>query len=498
MRRPESRRSVEKPAAQYSCVHDSATTAAEGDGPLRSRRQNGLPPGRGRTHDMKNRMSSGNRHYPFAAAFVLLLYAGVRLITAPPILEKPRIQADTASYVRISGESIARIDFWAGARPAGFPLLLKISAQDYSRAAALQLGISILAWGVLAWMVSRFLGRWGLQFAGLALILLFSLDRHIASWDFVMMSESLSISSLALFISASLWLLRGWNAWKVVAFSCAALLLAFTRDTNAWMLLALAVLIGAAALLRWMAVRSLIPAGCLVVIFLLSNAAATYAERWGFPLGNLIAQRVLANTSALAYFQSCGMPVSPALMQLTGKYANSDEQAMFAGPELDSFRYWLRDHGKGCYVGWLLENPVPSIQETLSETGGLIAFPTVDRFFSNRYASLLPAQVAGALYPERLTLWIWAYSTLAALIIIWKKRWRDNALWAAFVCMTLLIFPHLYLTWHGDAMAPDRHALSVGVQLYLAFWMLNLLLIEFVWSRLRHQALRPSQSAGQT
>jgi hypothetical protein len=314
----------------------------------------------------------------------------------------------------------------------------------------------------------------------------------------VMMSESLSISLLGLFISASLWLLRGWNAWKVVAFSFAGLLLAFTRDTNAWMLLALAVLMGAAALLRWMGVRTWIPAGCLVVIFLLSNAGAMHAERWGFPLGNLIAQRVLPNSSALEYFQSCGMPATPALMQLAGKYANSDEQAMFFGPELDSFRYWLREHGKGCYVGWLLENPVPSIQETLSETGGLIAFPTVDRFFSNRYASLLPAQVAGALYPERLTLWIWAYSTLAALIIIWKKRWRDNALWAAFVCMTLLIFPHLYLTWHGDAMAPDRHALSVGVQLYLAFWMLNLLLIEFVWSRLRHQALRPSQSAGQT
>ena len=85
------------------------------------------------------------------------------------------------------------------------------------------------------------------------------------------------------------------------------------------------------------------------------------------------------------------------------------------------------------------------------------------------------------LYPEQLTLWIWACSTLAALLAIWRRIWRDNRLWAAFVCMNLLIFPHLFLTWHGDAMAPDRHALSVGVQLYLGFWMLVLLLFQHPW-----------------
>lgn len=97
----------------------------------------------------------------------------------------------------------------------------------------------------------------------------------------------------------------------------------------------------------------------------------------------------------------------------------------------------------------------------------------------------MPVKLGKIFYPEHFTLWIWAYSTLAALIAIWKKLWHDNLLWAVFVCLNLLVLPHLFLTWHGDAMAPERHALSVGVQLYFSFWILNILLIDYFWKRRR-------------
>jgi hypothetical protein len=432
-------------------------------------------------------LSAGSRLRLIAIGLVFLAYAGVRLVSAPPILEKPRILADTTAYTRISAQPIGKLDFWAGSRPVAFPLLLKIAHQDYSRSAALQLGISILAWGLLALAVSGFLKFPWLQAAGFALVLLFSLDRHIAAWDFVMMTESLSLSSLALFIAAGLWLLRGWRFGKVAAFFLAALLLAFTRDTNAWMVLGLAGLILIALLARWLPPRAWILVVLLGLVFLLSDISANLGERSLFPLGNLITQRVLPDASALQYFEKCGMPVSPALLELSGKFANSDDQAMFSGPDLDAFRNWLRDRGRTCYVGWLVTDPISSVRAALYQTGELIAFSTVDRFFSVRYVPLLPTALGAVLYPEQLTLWIWACSTLVALVAILRRSWRDNRLWAAYACMSVLIFPHLFLTWHGDAMAPDRHALSVGVQLYLGFWMLVLLLLQHPWFG-RHEA----------
>jgi hypothetical protein len=270
-----------------------------------------------------------------------------------------------------------------------------------------------------------------------------------------------------------------------------ALLLAFTRDTNAWMLLALAAMLVVTVAVRWTKPRVLILASGLMVIFLISNASADIGNRWLFPLGNLLTQRVLPDASSLSYFESCGMPVSPSLLQLAGKFANSDEQAMFGGPELESFRRWLYDHGKPCYMGWLISAPWSQAWEALYRTGSLISFDTVDRFFSNRYTPQLPSQMEAILYPGHYTLWIWFFSTLAAVIAIWKRAWNKNALWAAFICLNLLVFPHLFLTWHGDAMAPDRHALSVGVQLYLGSWILVLLLASELVVRFQHDKVAP-------
>jgi hypothetical protein len=66
--------------------------------------------------------------------------------------------------------------------------------------------------------------------------------------------------------------------------------------------------------------------------------------------------------------------------------------------------------------------------------------------------------------------------TVAALIALWKRAWQMNTLWGAYILLCLPIVPHLFITWHGDAMAPERHALSVGLELTLCFWILVLLL----------------------
>ena len=95
----------------------------------------------------------------FAALF--LVYAFVRVAPNLAALARPRELADTTAYLRISTRPLSDVEFWGSTRPFVFPLLLKISGQDVSTAAALQLGFSILAWGLLALSVSASLrSRW--------------------------------------------------------------------------------------------------------------------------------------------------------------------------------------------------------------------------------------------------------------------------------------------------------------------------------------------------
>jgi hypothetical protein len=433
--------------------------------------------------------------------FVLLLviflaYALGRVISSLPAIADPRSLADTTAYLRISRQPLSDFEFWTGARPFVFPLLLKIARQSAPLTAVLQLGFSILAWGLLAWMTIQLVKIPWVKILAFCLLLAFSLDRHITGWDSVMMTESLSISFLVLFIAMSMWLLQRWHIGKAILLILAAFLLAFTRDTNAWMLLALAGVIVLTTLLRWTQPRALILATFFVVIFFLSNTSADLGARWRFPLGNLIGQRVLIDESAIRYFESCGMPLSEALMRLAGKFANAEERALYNDPELQAFRSWLFTDGKSCYMKWLISDPVYSLGETLNEFDKLITFPDVDRYFSTRFDPLMPVRVGKLLYFERFSIGIWIYITIAALIAVWKKLWQGNPLWAVFICLTLLVFPHLFLTWHGDAMAPERHALSVGVQLYLAFWLLNILLVDSFLRRRRTMPVKDREHHG--
>ncbi len=416
------------------------------------------------------------------------LYVTARLLYAQPALVKPRVMDDTQAYLRISNQLLLDAKFWGDSRPLVFPLLLKIAGQDFSTAAALQLGFSILAWTLLGLSVAASLRTRGLAPFAFGLIFALSLVRHLAGWDFTMLTEALSVSWFVLFLAAGLWLLRGWRVERVLALIVVGLFLAFTRDTNAYLLLMLAGLLVLAVILRWAEPRTLILSAAFVSIFLLNNANADLGGRWVFPFLNVMGRRILPNPQAVDFFESnCDLVVTPGLMALEGEFANGQSRAFYNDPDLADFRSWVYPHGKSCYMRWLASNPMNSGAEAFEQFGPLVAFPDVDNYFTRLYKPVLPAFVERVLYPDRFILWIFVAVTVAALIAILFRAWRGNPLWAAFILLVLPIFPHLFITWHGDAMAPARHALSVGLELYLSAWLLLLLCVDQIALRVVEQ-----------
>ena len=421
---------------------------------------------------------SNNRRTNFMLAFLFIVYAIVRLTSNLPALSKPRELADTVSYLRISNESILNDKFWGDGRPFVFPLLLKISNQDVELASLLQLGFSILAWGFLAITISASMRTWWLQLFSFGMILSLSIVRHLASWDYVIMTESLSISWFVLFLAAGIWLMQAWRGYKVLVLIIIGFFLAFTRDTNAYLLLMLAGMLILSILFRWMHVRALIPVIFLLIIFYLSNFSSDHGGRWIFPLNNSIGQRVLTNPQALDYFEACGMPVTPELLAQTGEFANGNDRAFYTDPALEEYRIWLKEHGKSCYMKWLVSDPARSVGDTFAQFQELMTFSELDKYFARRYDPVIPYYIEPAIYPVKYILPLWAVLTLAALAAIWKRAWTKNILWGIYVLLCLPILPHLFIVWQGDAMAPERHALSVGLQLALSLWLFIFLIVE--------------------
>ncbi len=438
------------------------------------------------------------RHFPntkknisIVQGIVLLIYVLLRVFTTLSAIAAPRELADTDIYLRISKESIVGAGFLAVKRPFVFPFLLQLVHQDFTTAAVIQLGLSILVWGWLALVVSGSLRPAWLKFAAFVAILALSLVRHLAGWDFVMMTESLSISTFVLFIAAGTWLLRGWRTYKAFVLCGTAFFFAFTRDTNAYLLALFAGLLLIAVLLRWATPKALMISGFFALVFFISNFSADTSQRWVFPLVNVIGKRILPYTASYQSLAACGMPITPKLLSLADTFANGQDRSFFNDPELEGFRVWVRQHGKFCYARWLLNDPVKRTAEVFAEFDGLIYFEDITWYFSRRYSDLLPSRLERLLYPVYYVTWLWAGLTFAALIAVLKRAWRDNVLWAVFIMLCLAIFPHLFITWHGDAMAPERHAISVGLQLSVSFWLFIFLALEKFHDYLHKDAANP-------
>jgi hypothetical protein len=420
------------------------------------------------------------RHVRLIQAAIFIIYIFIRVATILPALDAPRELADTDVYVSVSQKQIIGTNFLHVARPFAFPLLLQLTNQDFETVARIQLGLTILAWGALAWVVSASFQQAGLRLFSFVILLSLSLVRHLAGWDFVMMTESLSLSFFILFLACGIWLLHEWKIYKIILLSVIAFIFAFTRDTNAYLLAMLAGMLCLAVILRWARPQTLIVAGIFLAIFFINNLSADVSQRWSFPFINVVGKRVLPYGAMVQSFQACGMPVTPQLLELAGLYANGHDRAFLDDPALDHFRAWVAEEGKSCYMKWLVINPLTSTSQVVNEFNQLIYFADVNKYFSRKYVDLLPSRLERVLYPVHAVTWLLAGLTIFALIAIYKKSWNKNSLWAVYIMLCITIFPHLFITWHGDSMAVERHALSVGLQLALTTWLLVFLSIEYV------------------
>ena len=406
----------------------------------------------------------------------LVFYSTVRIISLSQVVQRVKSTADTTAYMRISQEPVFSREFLAGSRPLLFPLVLKLFGQDAERVVWAQGVFSILSWSILAVALASSLRTDILKIGAACFILLLSLYQYIIGWDSVLLTESLSLSLMALLVAGWLWLMQGWRWTKVVLILVAAFLWSLCRDTNAWMLLMIAGVLLVLLIFGIINKKYLVFIAAFGIMFYLSNLSADLGNRWVFPFQNVLGRRLLPNTQAVDHLASCGMPVSPNLMGLAGEFANGQDRAFYNDPALESYRSWLVESGKSCYIRWLLSDPLQSFGQPMSEFDVLVGMQKIQPFlFSRRFSPVLPARVEATLtLRQQSTLVFILASSLAVLALLTRAMRRNRAWWVAIV-LTALVFPHFFIVWHGDVLGIERHAVSAGIQLYLGMWILLLL-----------------------
>lgn len=401
---------------------------------------------------------------------------------------------DTPDYTLAAQYALWDPRFFAGVRPITVPLVYKLFGNNGEAITVFQWLLSLVCWAVLAVFVARAVRTPWLKPVALALTLTFSLTAPISQWDRILLSESISLSLLALLLASWLWLLEGWAWRKLLAVLAVAFFWAWARETNAYALLMVAGLVGLVMLLKRPQWRYLVLAAGFVALFLATDLSASAGQRWVRPFEDVLAQRVLTSPERTAFFVQRGMPLTPALQRLAGGYAHDAGHPFDNDPELADFRAWLAAHGKQTYLQFLLSHPDIALQEPVN---GFFLFltPGLPSYRPTGFAPPLGEWLNEVLYPtDAAILGLWMVAMLGLAVAVSFRREAPVA-WIVPISLLLLTYPSVAVVWHGDAIEYGRHGLQVSVQFRLGVWLLlPLALDRLIWPRIRRATVAPTKA----
>lgn len=414
---------------------------------------------------------------PVAAILGIGAFAAYKLWQC--LVGDPLVWQDSLSYQARAGLSLFGRGFWAGHRPPVIPLLWRLTGTDTSFV-VVQTIVSIVAWSTLAVVVALLARRtWPRLLAG-GVVLGFAATTPIVQWDRSVLSESISLSLLALlFATAILWACR--VTWpRAAALVAVAAVFAATRDTQIWVIALLAIALGAYAAWRGTGRRHADHPGCaahvawlavaLAVVVLLTGSASAWAHRTESNVVNVFSVRVFPYVDRIDWFADHGMPDADRLRALARAAKRTHGEAPVVGvdtnaPGFAALGRWLHDHATATYVEWLLTHPGYVMGEP---------FRRPERTFNNAQGHLTfyaapdrtdVSPMNTLLYPPW---WVVLVAAVAAVAgAVWQRRWRAHE-WQITALLGVLGVAHMLLAWHGDGMEVTRHAAMGNVQVRLA------------------------------
>ena len=254
------------------------------------------------------------------------------------------------------------------------------------------------------------------------------------------------------------------------------------REANAYIALMVAFVLAVIGFIqRTLRVYWLLSLLVSVTFFVNYQLSSIYAlPRWALPLAEVITIRILPNQEYLDFFVSNGMPINPELMALSGRWANSDQFAIVNSGKLAKFEKWLYTEGRSVYIKFLYTHPSYTIESPLKNMDVLLADDFFERIPVPKYTPALPTIVNEILYPEQyFQLYLWLSLYTSGFIFAISLRQKRRVYWVVFISL-LITIPHLYLVWHGDALAVARHAVIANVQFHIGIWALVILCLDGV------------------
>lgn len=345
----------------------------------------------------------------------------------------------------------------------------RVFQPGFNNIVILQLIMSIVGWGFLAFTISEFIKNPFMKILSAVTIVVFAYTPQIADWDSILMSESFTFSlfalQLAILIKLAFLIYKDPNSkmstyitvWAFIYF-----LWTFLRDTN---LFASLVTIGMIVLLlfsiRYRKNKHLFGILAFVtVISILGLSTSSNSTRSLVQIANIYSNDLLPSPSRVIILKELGMPA----------------------PDSADYQAWFQENSTRTLIKFMLIHPgypVTKIMKDFPEAFTEIKqtyFKTPERAQTRESLMVL----GDALHPENTTPFLLDLFLLLGLILLVVKNnnktsrpWAWLGIWL-FMTATITLIP----TVLGDTWALNRHALFSTTIYRLLMWVFTIIIMD--------------------
>lgn len=183
---------------------------------------------------------------------------------------------------------------------------------------------------------------------------------NILGWSHTLLSESLSISFLFIWLASFFVLFYKRNWFFIASHLIITVLFSFTRDSWPYVILMFYTLM---LMVAWVHIKPLVKLTLVAVVlsvglFFMQQKNAEIGQRYKLPIMNNIVFRILPNTAYTEWFVNKGMP---SANELAAQYGNMNDwkgiYSLYGNPQYETFSEWAFKEGKNLYVKFMAEHP---------------------------------------------------------------------------------------------------------------------------------------------
>ena len=417
-------------------------------------------------------------------------------------LDADRMLTDTFGYARVAEYGLNEAGFWSGERPFTIPLLYKAlghtseirSSPDLvHRVTQLQLGVSIAAWAVLAGSVAWMIEAKWIRATAFGLILAFAATLDISQWDRMLLSESISTSLFAVLIAGGLTGYQLWGTTRgpprskwiivyLVGMTGVIVLFSFSRDPNAYLLIAGAILLATTTIIRrvwrepfrWIV---LLLSFLMALTFVVQDQTMVLSKRWVGPFLNVFSSRILPVDEFVRFFKERGLPADAITqeMYLGRSVLLRQVKATQEGRRLKA---WIEQEGRAVYLQFLLSRPVQTFGKPLLRARSIVNPDSSEYRLPNSPDPVWAKAISGVFFPRSLKNLILFIIVSTVILTLGRRRYGAEPLLFTALGLLVLAYPLAFLVWHGDSIELERHSYQVALQVRLAAWLLFISLLQ--------------------